>query len=287
MRRRVAGDEKGYQKGNSTKKHPSILAGSPGAACYSAVTFTTNPETPLVSPILTRPVREQLEHDRVIRLLQARYKRKTDVIINPGSEQNQSVMVGDLVVYPDVLVFAEGGKKLLATVEVETGESVNALEAQSQWARFCKLKVPFYLYVPTASVEAARRLCAEHDIPVAEVWTFHTTFDQVRFTMIYRSPDAPVVKVSSAPVTPAVAKPVAKSAPIAKPAAKLVAQPAPKAAAKVAKAKPMAKAKPAAKAKPKAKPAVKAKPSKPAAKKAPLRSGSSGGHAKPAAKKRR
>ena len=34
-----------------------------------------------MSPILTRPVREQLEHDRVIRLLQARYKRKNEVII--------------------------------------------------------------------------------------------------------------------------------------------------------------------------------------------------------------
>ena len=64
-----------------------------------------------MSPILTRPVREQLEHDRVIRLLQARYKRKTDVIINPGSELNQSITVGDLVVYPDVLVYAEGDEE--------------------------------------------------------------------------------------------------------------------------------------------------------------------------------
>jgi hypothetical protein len=40
-----------------------------------------------VSPILVRPVREQLEHDRIIRLLQAKYKRKFDVAINPGTEQ--------------------------------------------------------------------------------------------------------------------------------------------------------------------------------------------------------
>ena len=115
------------------------------------MTFKTNPERPLVSPILTRPVREQLEHDRVIRLLQARYKRKTDVIINPGNEQNQSITVGDLVVYPDVLIFAEGTKKLLGTIEVETGESVNSLEARAEWAVFCKLKVPLYLYVPPTS----------------------------------------------------------------------------------------------------------------------------------------
>ena len=251
-----------------------------------------------MSPILTRPVREQLEHDRVIRLLQARYKRKTEVIINPGSEQNQSVTVGDLVVYPDVLVFAEGGKKLLATVEVETGESVNALEAQSQWARFCKLKVPFYLYVPTASVEAARRLCAEHDIPVAEVWTFHSTFDQVRFTMIYRSPDAPVVKVSTAP-SPVRASSGAQGAK-PKPAAKVAAP-----VAKPAAAKPAAKAGGQGQAGGKAQagregPAAQRlgpegqgqagqgqarQGSKPAAKKAPARH--AGGQAKPAAKKRR
>lgn len=217
-----------------------------------------------MSPILTRPVREQLEHDRVIRLLQARYKRKTDVIINPGGEQNQSVTVGDLVVYPDVLVYAEGGKKLLGTVEVETGESVNALEARAEWAVFCKLKVPLYLYVPPTSVDTARRLCAEYQIPVAEVWTFHTTFDQVRFTMIYRSPDAPVVKVSAAPAKPqAAAK--AKTPVAPKPAAKAAAKPA-KPAAKAA-AKPAAKAKPAKKlAKPKA-PVKAKKAAKPAAKK--------------------
>ena len=220
-----------------------------------------------MSPILTRPIREQLEHDRVIRLLQPRYRRKTEVIMNPGAEQNQSITVGELVVYPDLLIFAEGGKKLVGTVEVETGESVNALEARAEWAVFCKLKVPLYLYVPPTSVDTARRLCAEYSIPVAEVWTFHTTFDQVRFTMIYRSPDAPVVKVSSAPAVAAKAKPAPA------PAAKAVtAKPKP-----AGKAKPVAKAaaKPAAKKTAKAKPAAKATPvakkAKPVAKKSPAK----------------
>ena len=44
-----------------------------------------------MSPILVRPVREQLEHDRVIRLLQAKYKRKFEVAINPGNEQSAPV----------------------------------------------------------------------------------------------------------------------------------------------------------------------------------------------------
>lgn len=215
-----------------------------------------------MSPILTRPVREQLEHDRVIRQLQARYKRKNEVVINPGNEQNQSVTVGDLVVFPDLLLFAEGGKRLLATVEVETGESVNSIEARAEWGVYSKLRVPLHLYVPPGSVDAARRICDEYQIVVAELWTYSTQFDQVRFTMVHRSPDAPVMKVIVKP-TPKVAapapKPVAKKAPapapkaapkakaVAKPAAKAKAKPAPKKAAK-----PAAKPKPKPKAKPKA-----------------------------------
>ena len=52
----------------------------------------------LLSPILVRPVREQLEHDRVIRLLQAKYKRKFEVAINPGNEQNAPVGNGTVPV---------------------------------------------------------------------------------------------------------------------------------------------------------------------------------------------
>jgi hypothetical protein len=204
-----------------------------------------------VSPILTRPVREQLEHDRVIRQLQSRYKRKSDVIINPGSEQNQSVTVGDLVVFPDVLVFAEGTRKLLATVEVETGESVNPIEARAEWGVFSKLKVPLHLYVPPVCVDAVKRISAEYQIMISELWTYTATFDQVRFTLVYRSPDAPVVKIPETKSKPA---PTPRPAPARAAAhAKAVK---PKAAA--AKAKPKAKAKPAPQKK--SKPAAKAKP---------------------------
>ena len=207
-----------------------------------------------MSPILTRPVREQLEHDRVIRQLQAKYKRKTDVIINPGHEQNQSVTVGELVVFPDLLIFAEGTKRLLITVEVETGESVNPIEARAEWGVYSKLKVPMHLYVPPACVEAVKRICDEYQIVVAELWTYTTTFDQVRFTLVSKSPDAPTVKVPVKATPPP--RPVAKAArPVMK------AKPAP--AVRHAQGRPEqgrgTKAKPAArsKAKPKAKPAAK------------------------------
>ena len=214
-----------------------------------------------MSPILTRPVREQLEHDRVIRLLQARYKRKNEVIINPGNEQNQSITVGDLVVFPDLLLFAEGGRRLMATVEVETGESVNALEARAEWGVYTKLRVPLHLYVPPASVDAAKRLAAEYQIVIAELWTYTTTYDQVRFTMVYRAPDAPIARVTIKPSKPApVAEKVEKVEKLEKPA-----QPEPK-STPVAKPKPAAKARPAAvkaKPKPKAKAAAKKAVAKP------------------------
>ena len=218
-----------------------------------------------MSPILTRPVREQLEHDRVIRQLQGKYKRKTEVVINPGNEQNQSITVGELVVFPDLLVFAEGGRRLLVTVEVETGESVNAIEARAEWGVYSKLKVPLHLYVPPASVDAVRRICAEYQILVSEIWTYTTSFDQVlRFTMVHRDAEAPVVKIPEKIAKPAPTLRQAQGRPEQGRGTKASA-PAAKAAAKSAAKKPApAKAKPKAKAKPvkKAKPAPKAKPKK-------------------------
>jgi hypothetical protein len=143
-----------------------------------------------VSPILVRPVREQLEHDRVIRLLQVKLKRKHDVIANIGEDQSTSVKIGPLQIFPDlVLTTADRGRKLMGTVEVETSESVNHLEARSQWAHLGRARVPFYLYVPLGSVDIARRLAAENHVHVSELWSFHTIGDQTHFRMVHRTPD--------------------------------------------------------------------------------------------------
>lgn len=229
-----------------------------------------------MSPILTRPVREQLEHDRVIRQLQARYKRKHDVVINPGHEQNQSITVGELVVFPDLLLFAEGGRRLMGTVEVETGESVNAIEARAEWGVYSKVKVPLHLYVPPSCVDAVKRICAEYQILVSELWTYTSSFDQVRFNMVFRAPDAPVVRVpvaspersrgASPDLSTSSRSPRAQSRGERGRAAKaqpIKAKPAP-VKAKPSKTKVVAKAKVAskAKAKPKAKPAAKKKAKK-------------------------
>ena len=144
-----------------------------------------------MSPILVRPVREQLEHDRVIRLLQSRYRRRFTVEVNLGSEETAAGRHRDrgAVSRPRADV-TEVARKLLGVVEVETGESVNQLEALAQWARYGRLPVEFALYVPVAAAGAARRLCADHRIGVTEIWTYHTLGDQVRFAQIDRAPVA-------------------------------------------------------------------------------------------------
>ena len=163
-----------------------------------------------MSPILVRPVREQLEHDRVIRLLQAKYKRKFDVAINPGNEQTAPVGPPASPWYPDlVLQSGERTKKLLGVVEVETAESLNNLEAMSQWVTFAKLRVPFHLYVPASGVDSARRLCSDLQIQAAEMWAYHSIGEQIRFTLVSRTgpPERPVRE--PAPPKPAAAPKVA------------------------------------------------------------------------------
>jgi hypothetical protein len=163
-----------------------------------------------VSPILVRPVREQLEHDRIIRLLPGRYRRRFEVVLNPAGEQNASVGTAERALYPDAVLYgADRGRKVLGVVEVETGESVNHLECMAQWAHYGRLKVPFHLYVPVFTLDVARRLFLDHHVPVAELWTYDSIGDQVRFTLVHKAPEPPAR--ASAPPKPA-ARPRAKAA---------------------------------------------------------------------------
>jgi hypothetical protein len=204
----------------------------------------------VLSPILVRPVREQLEHDRVIRLLQAKYKRKFEVAINPGNEQTTPVGNGPSPWYPDlVLQSAERGRKLLGVVEVETAESVNNLEAMSQWAALSKQRAPFHLYVPTSSIDTARRLCADLAIPVDELWAYQAIGDQIRFTLVQRTQAEPQPR-------PRVAEPVARPAAPSADRPSATARPAPPRAPAGTRARP---ARRAAAASTRRKPAVKAK----------------------------
>jgi hypothetical protein len=196
-----------------------------------------------VSPILVRPVREQLEHDRVIRLLSVRLKRRHDVVTNIGEDQTVPVKIGQVQIFPDlVLTSGDRGHKLMGTVEVETAESVNHLEAMAQWAHLGRARAPFHLYVPAGSVDIAKRLAAENGVNVSEIWSFHTIGDQTRFTLVHRASVAPSRRV---PARPTAAKSARAGAPrrdvkaaVRKPPARSGrSKPAPKTASRVQKRK--------------------------------------------------
>lgn len=229
-----------------------------------------------MSPIFIRPAREQHEHDRLIRHLQSKYARKFEVVANVGDEQLGPVKLGALTLYPDLVLM--DGKKLVGLVEVESGESVNNLEAMAQWVHFANARVPFHLYVPAMAYEATRRLADTYKARITEIWTYRPAvegFDLVRMHYDAAAAGARSIRpVPSPPAPPPAPKPLAAVKPAAKPAPK-PAKPAVKAlkSAKTAKAKPVAKA---------------SKPTKPAAK--PARAATSSkavgkAKAKPAARR--
>jgi hypothetical protein len=241
-----------------------------------------------VSPIYVRPAREQSEHDRLIRHLQAKYKKKFDVAANiDGVEPVTFVKIGPATLTPD-LVLTEG-KKLAGLVEVETGESVNNLEAMAQWVHFSHARVPFHLYVPVHGYEAARRLCDSYQARVGEIWTYRPTHDGFDLVRLHNDPAAAGATrgAKAVPVSIFIPPPKPVAVPEVVEAPKPAAVPAraaggarpvpPKAGSKAVPAAVKAEAKPAAKpapavppsapkpaAKPAAKPSKEAKPAHPA-----------------------
>ena len=140
-----------------------------------------------MSPILVRPVREQFEHDRVIRLLQTRWRRRYEVGVNLSGEPPSPLRFGRRLLSPDlVLTSHDRARRLLGVVEVETNASINHLEAMAQWVMFAKVRAPFHLYVPLGAIDAVRRLCDAKGIFVEEIWSYHTIGAQVRFALAHR-----------------------------------------------------------------------------------------------------
>jgi hypothetical protein len=196
-----------------------------------------------LSPILVRPVREQLEHDRIIRLLHGKFRRKYEAGMNPGAEQNAPVGTGPAALYPDLVLSSQDrGHKLQVIVEIETGESVNHLEALAQWAHYGRVRAAFHLYVPSGMVDVARRLTEDNQIHVAEIWSYHVVGEEPRFTLVHRNREAISPQARATPVAKAAAKPQASVA--AAPARAPKAKP-----AKTSKPKVKAKSRPAPKLK--------------------------------------
>jgi hypothetical protein len=208
----------------------------------------------------------------VIRQLQRDLsRRKIEVGINPGAEQNVSLGTSRKE-YPDAILFSmEKGRKVLGVVEVETGESINNLEAMAQWAHYARLRAPLLLFVPLGSVDVARRLAADNQIPVAEIHTYHQVGELMRFALVHRSGSVAVdlgPELDATPASTGKTKAVAvkkltaeakkeppKTAPVSvKKAEKAPPKAAPVKAAKAPKAALKPSAKPPAKSKVAAKP---------------------------------
>jgi hypothetical protein len=164
--------------------------------------------------------------------------------MNPGAEQNVPVGSGPAALYPDlVLASQDRGHKLQVIVEIETGESVNHLEALAQWAHYGRIRAAFHLYVPSGMVDVARRLTEDNQIHVAEIWSYHVVGEEPRFTLVHRNREAISPHARGTPVAKAAVKP----APV--PAAAPVRVPKPKAVKAASKPKAKPKSKPAAKLK--------------------------------------
>ena len=142
-----------------------------------------------MTAIILRSFREQQEHDRVVRLLQSRLRRRYSVSVNVRKEETAPVRAAGNVMYPDLtLTSTEGSRRLHGVVEVETAQSINHLEAKAEWVNLGKVRGAFYLYVPSGAAEIARRLCQDNEIAVTEIWSYHAVGTQMRFTMAHRVP---------------------------------------------------------------------------------------------------
>jgi hypothetical protein len=186
--------------------------------------------------------------------------------MNPGIEQNMPVGIGPTALFPDIVLLSQDrGRKLQAIVEIETGESVNHLEALAQWAHYGRVRAAFHLYVPSGMVDVARRLTEDNQIHVAEIWSYHVVGDEPRFTLVHRNREPISPQAKARPMPKAIVKaPAVKvaAAPIVKPVVKAAAKPAARPAPKAKPAKATAKAKPKVASKPKAAKAKKTAPKK-------------------------
>jgi hypothetical protein len=124
----------------------------------------------------------------------------------------------------------------------------------AEWAPFGRLKLPFHLYVPAASADIAKRLAADLGAHVTELWTYHAIGDQIRLTLVQKSPvpgearrkadrerAAEKREAAAKPARPAKPAPKAKAKPVKPVKPAKPARPAKAAGAKARAAKPVRK----------------------------------------------
>ena len=120
---------------------------------------------------LRRDPEEQRLHDVVAVALGAQYERLGHpVFVNRGPKKSMGVQGK----YPDVVVMKRRGNAVMHVIEVETGASVNAVEAARQWTEYDEVYERWFLAVPKHSRAVAKRLIGEHDLQRVELitWSF-------------------------------------------------------------------------------------------------------------------
>lgn len=192
-----------------------------------------------------------------------------------GDDKKASFKSGLQTHYPDLVLTAPTApKKMLAIIEVESGESVNRMEAMAEWGHFGKAKAPFQLYVPAATVDVARRIIEDHQVSVTELWSFVSVGDDIHFHLVRHASKSFADGVQPGETMPAMPVYIPPPPPPPPPAPVAVEKPAKAEKASKAEAAPEAAALPAVKAAkgsakavtPKAPDVEASKPEKPAAK---------------------
>ena len=119
-------------------------------------------------PTRLRPRAEQKVHDKaILDIVAAKYASSDGLhaYTNPGDKKNFAV---ERVLYPDIVLVATASNRAEAIAEVETDGSVNYQE-RLQWLDYSKTRLPFYLFVPSASYKNAADIVKRTQTRVGDI----------------------------------------------------------------------------------------------------------------------
>ena len=118
-----------------------------------------------------RPPDGQSAHDRIIDVVAQLWARPGvyNIATNPGSQKNR--WVGSAGVYPDLIGWAPHGGEDVAVwiAEVETTDSVSAMEAREQWRRYSTAGAPLHLIVPRGYRAVAQKFAVTAGVRLAGI----------------------------------------------------------------------------------------------------------------------
>jgi len=114
---------------------------------------------------------DQESHDKLVKLVaeSGRYTSENYTMYTnpngPSQWQKSAGKVNDEEQYPDIVGISKTTNNSTIIAEIETETSVTEEESQ-QWKDYAKLGISFYLYVPLANVEDAKKLLKEKNITI-------------------------------------------------------------------------------------------------------------------------